>query len=104
MRGAWSVGARRLGVVLAWPTTPGSAAPGGFGAMVYAVLVIVGALLPVIAGLMCKIVPFLPWMRAYGPKVGRGPTPAAGALARPRLERWAFGLQLVALGPLAAGA
>ena len=92
-----------LGIVLAWPTTRGSSAPGGFGAMVYAVLLFIGGLLPAIAGMMCKIVPFLTWMRAYGPRVGRGPTPSAGALTRPALERVAFALQLLAVVPLAVG-
>ena len=54
--------------------------------------------------MMCKIVPFLTWMRAYGPKVGRGPTPAAGALTQPALERLAFGLQFLAVIPLIIGA
>ncbi len=92
------------GVVLLWPGTPWGSAPGGFNGMVYGLLVILGGLLPCIAGMMCKVVPFLTWMRAYGPQVGRGPTPPATALTRPRLERWAFRLQLAALAPLVAGA
>jgi hypothetical protein len=91
------------GLVLVVPGSPGGSAPGGFGAMVYAVLALGGGLLPCIAGMLCKIVPFLTWMRAYGPRVGRGPTPAAGALTRPRLERAAFALQAAALVPLLAG-
>ena len=91
------------GVVLAWPSSR-DASPGGFGPMVYALVGVAGGLLPAIAGMMCKIVPFLTWMRAYGPKVGRMPTPAAASLTRPRLERWAFGLQGIALIPLLAGA
>jgi hypothetical protein len=93
-----------LGIVLAWPTTPWSSAPGGFSAMVYAVIVFVGGLLPLIAGMLCKIVPFHTWMRAYGPKVGRVPTPAAGALTRPRFESFGLALQGLAVIPLAAGA
>jgi hypothetical protein len=92
-----------LGLVLVWPSTPWNSAPGGFSAMVYAVMVFGGALLPAIAGMMCKIVPFLTWMRAYGPKIGRGPTPAAGALTTPRLEKMAFALQGMAVAPLVAG-
>lgn len=91
------------GVALVAPGSPWGSAPGGFSAMVYAVLVVVGGLLPCIAGMMCKIVPFLTWMRAYGPRVGRGLTPAAGALTHPQLERWGLGLQFVAVGPLLAG-
>jgi hypothetical protein len=90
-------------VVLAVPGSPWGSAPGGFGAMVYAVAGIAGGLLPCIAGMMCKIVPFLTWMRAYGPRVGRGPTPSASNLTRPRLERWAFGLQGAAVAPLLTG-
>jgi hypothetical protein len=93
-----------IGLLLVWPTTPWSSAPGGMSAMVYAVLVFIGGLLPVISGMLCKIVPFLTWMRAYGPKVGRVPTPAAGALTQPRLETWAFALQGIAAAPLLAGA
>ncbi len=91
------------GLALLAPGTPWGSAPGGFGAMTYAVLVLGGGLLPCIAGMLCKIVPFLTWMRAYGPKVGRGPTPAAGALTQPRLEAAAFALQIAALVPLLIG-
>jgi hypothetical protein len=92
------------GVALLWPGSPWGSAPGGFNGMVYGLLVVFGGLLPCIAGMMCKIVPFLTWMRAYGPKVGRGPTPPASALTRPRLERSGFGLQFAALVLLIAGA
>lgn len=78
-------------------------ASGGFRAMFYAVLVVFGGLLPCIAGMMCKIVPFLTWMRAYGPKVGRGPTPSASKLASPRMERWGLALQGIAVAPLLVG-
>jgi hypothetical protein len=92
-----------LGLLLVWPKNPWGSAPGGFNAMVYAVVLFAGGLPPAIAGMMCKIVPFLTWMRAYGPKVGRGPTPAASALTHPRRETWAFALQSAAVLPLAAG-
>jgi hypothetical protein len=97
------VGAGLAGVLLLWPAISAGSAPGGFGAMVYAVLVFAGGLLPTITGMMCKIVPFLTWMRAYGPKVGRGPTPAAGALSSPRLQAWAFALQGVGGALLVVG-
>ena len=71
--------------------------------MVYAVLGLAGGLLPCIAGMMCKVVPFLTWMRAYGPRVGRAPTPPASGLTRPRLERWGFALQGAAVAPLLVG-
>ncbi|MBP6508808.1 MAG: hypothetical protein KA257_14700 [Opitutaceae bacterium] len=82
----------------------GTSATGGFRAMFYAVLIVFGGLLPCLAGMMCKIVPFLTWMRAYGPRVGRGPTPSASALANPRIERWGLALQGIATGPLLLGA
>jgi hypothetical protein len=92
-----------LGLLLVWPESPWSSMPGGFSAMLYAVLLLGGGFLPVISGMMCKIVPFLTWMRVYGPKVGRFSTPSAGALAKPRLQRAAFLLQGVALIPLLGG-
>ncbi len=92
------------GLWLAWPTTPGGSAPGGLNATVYGLLVILGGLLPAIAGMMGKIVPFLTWMRAYGPKVGRAPTPPATSLSKPRIERAGLVLQALAVIPLIAGA
>ncbi len=92
------------GVALVAPGSPWGSAPGGFSAMVYAVLAVAGGLLPCIAGMMCKIVPFLTWMRAYGPRVGRGPTVSARALTRPRIEQWGLGLQSAAVLPLLVGA
>lgn len=92
------------GAVLVAPWTAGGSAAGGYNAMVYAIIGIGGGLLPCIAGMMCKIVPFLTWMRAYGPHVGRGRTPSAGALTLPRVERVGLALQAVALVPLVIGA
>lgn len=92
-----------IGFVLALPTVPGGSAAGGFNAMVYGVVIVAGGLLPAIGGMMCKIVPFLVWMRAYGPKVGRGPTPPAGSLARPWLHRVGLTLQWIAVAPLVYG-
>ncbi|MEO6992473.1 MAG: hypothetical protein ABI273_02480 [Lacunisphaera sp.] len=100
--GLWLAGL--AGVTLLVPGTPWGSQPGGFGAMPYAILAIGGGLLPCIAGMLCKIVPFLTWMRAYGPRVGRGPTPSAGTLTRPKLERWGLGLQFAAVAPLIIGA
>lgn len=91
------------GFILVIPATPWNSTPGGFGAMPYAMLAVGAGLLPCIAGMMCKIVPFLTWMRAYGPRVGRGPTPAASALTRPGVERWGLNLQFAAMAPLLAG-
>jgi hypothetical protein len=93
-----------VGAALLIPGTRWGSAAGGFNAMVYAILAVAGGLLPCIAGMLCKIVPFLTWMRAYGPRVGRCPTPSAGSLTHPRLERWSLYLQLAAVPPLLAGA
>lgn len=105
LRGAAGLpAAATLGLLLVWPTTPWGSGPGGFSAMVYALVLFGFGLLPAIAGMMCKIVPFLTWMRAYGPKIGRGPTPSAAAMTQPRVETWAFAVQGAAFGPLIAGA
>ncbi|MFH1500222.1 MAG: hypothetical protein ABII82_20650 [Verrucomicrobiota bacterium] len=53
----------------------------------YGVLAIAGALGLCVSGMLCKIVPFLVWMRAYGPKVGRQPVPIATELSSKPLER-----------------
>ncbi len=102
--GAGGCAAAIAGIALVSPGSPWGSAPGGFNAMIYAILGLAGGLLPCIAGMMCKIVPFLTWMRSYGPLVGRGPTPAAGALTHPRIERWGLALQGIAVVPLLLGA
>lgn len=93
-----------VGLALVWPGTAGSSAPGKWSGTGYGVILIFGGLLPAFAGMMCKIVPFLTWMRAYGPKVGRIPTPAATALVAPRIQSWGLALQGIAVVPLAFGA
>lgn len=105
LRGAAGlVVAAALGGWMLWPTTRAGSMPGGLSAVVYGVIVVAGALLPAIAGMMGKIVPFLTWMRAYGPKVGRQPTPPATALSHAPLERWGLRLQFAAVAPLVLGA
>lgn len=96
--------AAAVALYLVWPTSAGSSAPGGCGATVYGLLIVIGGLLPTIGGMMCKIVPFLTWMRAYGPKVGREPTPPATALSKPQFENAGLVLIGVALVPLIIGA
>lgn len=93
-----------VGLLLLWPASAWGSAPGGLGATPYALIVFLGGLLPVFAGMLCKIVPFLTWMRAYGPKVGREPIPTAGALSHLRVESWSLCLQAVAVVPLVVGA
>ena len=92
------------GTMLALPGSMRSVSQGGFNTMTYALLGIFGGLLPCVAGMMCKVVPFLTWMRAYGPRVGRGYTPPAHTLTHPRIERWALALQQFAVVPLLIGA
>lgn len=90
LRGGMGLGvAAVVGAVLAFPGLAQDVITGG---MAYAILGLMGGLVPCVAGMMCKIVPFLTWMRAYGPRVGRGPTPAAHALTHPRLESWGIGM------------
>ena len=92
------------GTALAWPGSTRGLAVGGFNPMIYALLGILGGLLPCVAGMMCKVVPFLTWMRVYGPRVGRGPTPPAHSLTHPRLEHWGLALQQFSTVPLLCGA
>lgn len=92
------------GTCLLRPGTQAGMATHGFSPMVYAILAIFLGLLPCVAGMMCKVVPFLTWMRTYGPKVGRAPTPPAHSLTHPRLERVGLTLQQVSALPLVVGA
>ncbi len=61
----------------------------GFGSDVggvpaaYGVTVVAGALSLMVMGMLCKIVPFLVWMKVYGPRAGRQPVPLAGSLGSP---------------------
>lgn len=93
-----------VGTALALPGSTHSMTAGGFNAMTYALLGILGGLLPCVTGMMCKVVPFLSWMRAYGPRVGRGPTPPAHALTHPQIERWGLALQQLSVVPMVLGA
>jgi hypothetical protein len=52
----------------------------------YGVLCVAGVLTFTVLGMLCKIVPFLVWMRAYGPHVGKRPVPLAPSLGSHRLE------------------
>lgn len=73
------------------------------GVAVYGLLLIPGALSLTVLGMLCKIVPFLVWMRAYGPKVGKQPVPVATALASRLLEQGWLGFHLAGVGLLTAG-
>jgi len=70
----------------------------------YGIVIIPGALSLTVLGMLCKIVPFLVWMRAYGPKVGKQPVPIATALASRGLEHSWLAFHLAGLGLLFIGA
>jgi hypothetical protein len=72
-------------------------------ASLYGVLLVVGGLALPILGMGCKILPFLVWMKVYGPRLGREDVPLAKALGSPALERAWLGLHLAGLGMLALG-
>lgn len=72
----------------------GSLVESGGPVMAYGVAAIGVALSLMVMGMLCKIVPFLVWMRTYGPRAGRQPVPQAGALgslAWERLWLWLHG-------------
>jgi hypothetical protein len=64
-------------------TRAGEAAP---AAVAYGVVVVAGALSFMVLGMLCKIVPFLVWMKTYGPRAGRQRVPLATALGSKPLE------------------
>jgi len=68
----------------------------------YGVWVIGGALTGMLLGMVCKIVPFLVWMRAYGPRAGRHPVPLATALGSHLLENIWLGSHATALATIGA--
>ncbi|WP_442887771.1 hypothetical protein [Congregicoccus parvus] len=65
-------------------------------------LLVVAGLSATVLGMLGKIVPFLVWMRAYGPRVGRIPVPAATSLGEPRLQTLWLAAHLAAFGLLVA--
>lgn len=69
----------------------------------YGLLLIAGGLSLTILGMLGKILPFLVWMKAYGPSVGRMPVPLATTLASRPLEHVWLGGHLAGLGLLAGG-
>ncbi len=72
-------------------------------AAVYGLVAIGGALSLMVLGMLCKIVPFLTWMRSYGPRAGRQPVPLATSLGSKRLESAWLGLHGAAIAGLTAG-
>jgi hypothetical protein len=71
--------------------------------MLYGLVALLGGLVPTVLGMLCKIIPFLVWLRVYAPLIGRRPTPPATGLAQPVLERTWLVLHGLGLGGLAAG-
>lgn len=57
------------------------------GSVVIGVVALLGGLVPMVSGMLCKILPFLVWLRAYGPMVGKQLVPLAAQLPRVALER-----------------
>lgn len=73
-------------------------------ALAYGTIAVLGGVLMAVEGMLCKIVPFLVWMRVYGPQVGRGPVPQATTLGLSRCEHaWVF-LHAASIVSLGAGA
>ena len=73
------------------------------GAAAYGLVVIAGGLSLTVLGMLAKILPFLVWMKAYGPRVGREPVPVATELSSHRLERLWLGAHLAGLAGLTIG-
>ncbi len=82
---------------------PGTQAWAMAAASAYGVVLIAGALSFMILGMLCKIIPFLVWMRTYGPRVGRQPVPLATALGSRTLEHAWLGLHGASLIALIGG-
>lgn len=73
-------------------------------AVSYGIAAVIGALSFTVLGMLCKIVPFLVWMRTYGPRAGRQPVPLATALGSKPLELSWLAAHATAITGLAAGA
>ena len=69
-------------------------------ALAYAALALGGWASLTIAGMLLKIVPFLVWYRAYGPRAGREPVPTLPDLGWPAGERLAWTLLTAGLAGL----
>ena len=73
------------------------------GALAYGIVIVAGTLSLMVLGMLCKIVPFLVWMRAYGSLVGRRPVPPAHTLGRAAWERTWLVSHLAGVLALAVG-
>ncbi len=99
--GAASVGIAAVGGVALLLARQGEVAVRG--ALAYGVVVIAGAVALMVMGMLCKIIPFLVWMRAYGPRVGRQPVPAAHTLGHPTWEKSWLWLHIAGVVSLITG-
>lgn len=89
------------GLAIAAGVLPGTGRPGGLAG--YGIVVVAGGLSLCVLGMLCKILPFLVWMRAYAPHAGRRPVPAATGLSLKPLERLWLAAHLSGVGLIAAG-
>jgi len=88
---------------LALVVLPGATPLASRGALAYSVALVAGALSFMILGLLCKIVPFLVWMKSYGPRAGRQPVPLATTLGARSLEQAWLATHVAALLLLLGG-
>ncbi|NUN92621.1 MAG: hypothetical protein HUU04_02440 [Verrucomicrobiae bacterium] len=70
----------------------------------YALLALLGVIVPAILGMLQKILPFLIWQRVYAPFIGRRPVPSLGQLSSESIQGAVFWSYLVALVALLAAA
>ena len=82
---AFLVAATALGLALALDLLSGPRV-----ALTYAVLMLGGWISLTVAGMMLKIVPFLVWYRAYGPRAGRERVPTLAEISSPQIEGLAY--------------
>lgn len=87
-----------LGVMLAWPRLPVTAATAQWET-VYGFLAFVGVITFAILGMLYKIVPFLVWYATYSKALGRSKVPSLADLYSPTLQ--AAGYWLFVAGILA---
>jgi hypothetical protein len=73
-------------------------------ALAYAVVVLGGWVSLTIVGMMLKIMPFLVWYRAFGPRAGRERVPTLADLSWPWVEGTAYALLTGGVALLAAAA
>jgi hypothetical protein len=73
------------------------------GALVYGVLVLIGALAQLVIGVEARLLPMFVWYWAFERTGFLGPRPSPRLMGLRRCEAWVFGLWLFAVPVLAAG-